>query len=86
MADPPFEPAVQESATLPFPAVAASPDGAAGAVALTVTVNDLESPAYKTVSVGVNVAVMVDDPAANKVTVAPPLTAVTAVDAVFELL
>ena len=45
MADPPFEPAVQESATLPFAAFAVNPVGAAGAVALTEIVNDLEFPA-----------------------------------------
>jgi hypothetical protein len=85
MEAPPFEPAVQESATLPFAAVAANPVGAAGAVALTVIVNDLMFPAYRVVSVGVNVAVIVDDPAPTTTTLAPPLTLVTVLDAVFEL-
>jgi hypothetical protein len=85
MAAPPFDPAVQESATLPFAAVAANPVGAVGAVALTVIVNDLEFPAYRVLLVGVNVAVMVDDPALNKVTVAPLPLALTVVDSVFEL-
>jgi hypothetical protein len=43
--DPPLDPAVQESETLPFDAVATKPVGAAGAVALTVIVNDLVLPA-----------------------------------------
>ena len=83
--DPPFDPEFQESATLPFPAVAANPVGAAGADALTLIVKDLVFPAYKVVFVGVNVAVMVDDPALTKVTVAPLPLALTVVDAVFEL-
>ena len=65
--------------------MAASPVGAAGAVALTVIVKDLVFPAYKVELVGVNVAVMVDDPAPTKVTVAPLPLALTVVDAVFEL-
>lgn len=76
---------VQESATLPFAAEAANPVGAAGAVALTLIVKDLVFPAYKVVFVGVNVAVMVEDPALNKVTVAPLPLALTVVEPVFEL-
>lgn len=85
MADPPFDPAVQERATLSLVAVAVNPVGAAGAVALIVIVNDLEFPAYKVVSVGVNVAVIVEDPAPTSSILAPPVTAATVVDAVFEL-
>jgi hypothetical protein len=85
MAAPPFDPELHESATLPFAAVAAIPVGAAGAVALTLIVKDLVFPAYKVVFVGVNVAVMVDDPAAIKLTVAPLPLALTVVDSVFEL-
>ena len=85
IADPPFDSAVQESATLLSAAVAIRPVGAIGAVAVTAIVKDLVFPAYKTVFVGVKVAVIVEDPAPNKETVAPPLTALTVVDAVFEL-
>jgi hypothetical protein len=54
-------------------------------VAVTLIVKDLVLPAYREVSVGVNVAVIVDDPAPTKVTVAPLPLGVTVVDAVFEL-
>jgi hypothetical protein len=85
MFEPPFDPAVHESTTLVSAAVAPKPVGAEGAVALTVIVKDLVFPAYRIVFVGVNVAVIIEDPEPTKVTLAPPLAALTVVDAVFEL-
>lgn len=85
MFEPPFDPAVHESTALVSAAVAAKLTGAAGAVALTVIVKDLVFPAYRIVFVGVKVAVIIEEPAPTKATVAPPLAALTVVDAVFEL-
>jgi hypothetical protein len=68
-----------------FPAVADKPVGAAGAVAVTVVVKVLLADAYKTAFVGVKVAVIVEVPAAINATVAPPLTGLTVVELVFEL-
>ena len=67
------------------PEVAVKPVGAAGAVAVTVIVKVLVLAAYKAVFVGVKVAVIVEVPAAAKATVAPPVTALTVVEAVLEL-
>ena len=68
-----------------MPAVADKPVGAAGAVAVTVMLKVFVFDAYKAVFVGVNVAVIVEVPAFNRATLAPPVTALTVVDAVFEL-
>jgi hypothetical protein len=48
--------------------------------------NDFEPPAYTAVSVGVKVAVIVEDPAPTSATRAPPSTALTVVVDAFELL
>lgn len=85
IADPPFDAAVQERVVSVFPAVADIPVGAAGAVAVTVIVKVLVATAYKAEFVGVKVAVIVEVPALTNATLAPPLSALTVVESVFEL-